>query len=63
MSLEEKILQYIDSDKDHFFAPEWDGVFNREEYSYSDIMHACFSLVNKGVLKKRDCLGLAFERI
>ena len=63
MTLEEKILQIIDNEEDHFFSPDFDGLISHEEHSRAEITKACFSLVDKGILKRRDCIGLAFERI
>lgn len=58
---EEKVLQLIDEDKEHFTSPEFCGLWG-EDYDYKEIVRACYSLVEKGVLQKRNCNGLAFER-
>lgn len=59
---EEKILSIIDNDEHHFTSPEFDGLWG-DDYDYKKILTACYSLVEKGILKKRNCDGLAFERV
>lgn len=61
--LEEKILKFIENDEEHFFAPEWFSLIDNGKHSYKAVLTACYSLVEKGILKKRDCSALAFERI
>ncbi len=60
---EQLVLKLIenDKDKDKFFAPEFTGLYDENEVSRYEITKACFSLVSKGILKRRDCSGLAFE--
>lgn len=58
---EEKVLKLIDEDEQHFTSPEFCGLWG-DDYDFKKILSACYSLVNKGVLKKRNCDGLAFER-
>lgn len=59
---EEKILQLIDEDEQHFTSPDFSGLWG-DDYDYKKILTACCSLVEKGILKKRNCDGLAFERV
>lgn len=59
--LERKIIEIIKSDDEHFFSPEFDGLISREEHSYKEVLTACFSLEKQGILKRRDCVELAFE--
>ena len=58
---EEKVLRLIDQDEQHFTSPEFCGLWG-DEYDFKKILCACHSLVKKGILKKRNCDGLAFER-
>ena len=57
---EQKLLEILENEKEGFIAPEWAGPFG--EYDYKSVVRACYSLVEKGVLRKRNCTGLAFER-
>ena len=59
---EEKVLKLIDEDSDHFTSPEFVGLWG-DDYDFKKILRACYSLVEKGVLRKRDCDGIAFERV
>ena len=59
---EEKVLKIIDEDEQRFTSPEFSGLWG-DDYDYKKIANACYSLVEKGILKKRNCVGLAFERV
>lgn len=58
---EKKVLKLIDDDEQHFTSPEFSGLWG-DDYDFKQILSACYSLVAKGILKKRNCDGLAFER-
>lgn len=60
-STEQLVLKLIENDKDKFFAPEFTGLYDEKKVSRYEITKACFNLVSKGILKRRDCSGLAFE--
>lgn len=62
-STEQLVLKLIESDEDKFFAPEFAGLYDEKKVSRHEITKACYSLVNKGVLKRRNCSGLAFELV
>ena len=58
---EKKILTLIDEDENGFTSPEFIGLWG-DDYDFRKILTACYSLVEKGILKKRNCNGIAFER-
>lgn len=58
---EQELLKILDNEKAGFIAPEWAGLFG--EYDYKSVIRVCYNLVAKGVLRKRNCIGLAFERV
>ena len=58
---EQLVLDLIENSEDKFFSPEFTGLYDEEKVSRREITKACFSLVSKGILQRRDCCGLAFE--
>lgn len=50
-----KIMNYIN--KEGYISPEFQNV----GLSYTEIINTCEHLTNVGVLRKRDCVGLAYE--
>ena len=50
-----KIMNYIN--KEGYISPEFQNV----GLSYTEILNACEYLTNIGVLRKRNCVGLAYE--
>lgn len=56
--MEELILKVLDEQRDGFICP------NQTEFRDCDtheLFQAIYSLINKGVLRKRNCAGLAYE--
>ena len=56
--MEEKIMKVLDKQIDGFICP------NQTEFKDDDthdLFQAIYSLIEKGVLRKRNCDGLAFE--
>ena len=56
--MEEKILQILDDQLDGFICPnqsEFSG------YNTRELFQAIYALIEKGILQKRNCEGLAFE--
>lgn len=56
--LKKKILEILDDQSDGFIIPnqsEFDGWDVHEKYA------AIYSLIEDGILKKRNCSGLAYE--
>lgn len=60
---EHLILNLIDNNEEKFFSPEFIGLYDEQKNSRYEITKACYSLVNKGILKRRNCYSLAFERV
>lgn len=58
---EKKVLNLIDQDDQHFTSPEFCGLWG-DNYDFGKILMVCHSLTSKGILKKRNCVGLAYER-
>ena len=50
-----KIMNYIN--KEGYISPEFENV----GLSYTEILNMCEYLTKIGVLRKRDCAGLAYE--
>ena len=56
--MEEKILRVLDNQLDGFICP------NQSEFSGCDtheLFQGIYSLIDRGVLQRRNCEGLAFE--
>ena len=60
-STEQLVLKLIENEEDRFFAPEFTGLYDEKKVNRQEITKACYSLVEKGILKRRNCIGLAFE--
>lgn len=50
-----RVINYIE--KEGFISPEFKNV----GLTYEEISNACIILLNKGILKQRNCTGLAYE--
>ena len=50
-----KVINYIE--KEGFISPEFENV----GLTYSEISKVCIILTNKGLLKQRNCTGIAYE--
>lgn len=50
-----KVINYIE--KEGFISPEFQNV----GLDYQEISDTCIILLNKGILKKRNCSGIAYE--
>lgn len=60
---EQLVLALIKNDEGKFFSPDFNGLYNESKVSRYEITKACFSLISKGILKRRDRSGLAFELV
>lgn len=56
--MEEMILKVLDKQIDGFICPNQSEFY---DYDAHEIFQAIYNLINKGVLRKRKCEGLAFE--
>lgn len=56
--MEEKILEVLDTQLDGFICPNQMEFMNDDTH---DLFQAIYNLIEKGVLRKRNCYGLAFE--
>lgn len=52
------ILKVLDKQIDGFICPNQSEFY---DYDAHEIFQAIYNLINKGVLRKRKCEGLAFE--
>lgn len=50
-----KVINYIE--KEGFISPEFQNV----GLTHKEISNTCILLLNKGILKKRNCTGIAYE--
>jgi len=50
-----KVINYIE--KEGFISPEFENV----GLTYTEISKVCIILTNKGILKQRNCTGIAYE--
>jgi hypothetical protein len=53
--MEDKIMQIIKEDE--FFCPNETGFYDKPQETFNAIK----KLVDKGLIRKRNCLGLAYE--
>lgn len=56
--MEEKILKVLDEQIDGFITPNQSEFYDCDTH---ELFQAIYSLIDKGVLRKRDCEGLAYE--
>ena len=56
--MEEYILKVLDEQKDGFITPNQDAFSGCDTH---ELFQAIYSLIGKGVLRKRNCDGLAYE--
>ncbi len=56
--MEEYILKVLDEQKDGFITPNQDAFAGCDTH---ELFQAIYSLIDKGVLRKRNCDGLAYE--
>jgi len=58
MNIRKEILNMLDNEEQGFISPEW-SEFNK--FNLHDLHKELFNLVDEGILRKRNCLGLAFK--
>ena len=56
--MEEKILKVLDEQPDGFICPNQADFENDDIDEFFKVIH---SLIEKGVIRKRNCKGLAYE--
>jgi hypothetical protein len=56
--LEKKVLEVLNNQLDGFICPNQSEFYNEDTH---ELFNALYSLVNKGILRKRNCEGLAYE--
>lgn len=56
--MESKILEVLNEQLDGFICPNQSEFYNEDT---NELFNALYSLVNNGILRKRNCEGLAYE--